>query len=122
MGLSDLQTYQYVAIVVVVIAAFYLYFRVVRMKKDHEEIESDAKPVDNNLKSVLEHDIERNKEVPLRSVLPLNVYDVNNEVTADPDAYDVVPGKQKCPVCGAIIDDSLEVCPRCHEQIQEIVN
>ena len=120
MNLSGLEIYQIVAIAVIVLVLVYLCLRVPLRKKGDVETEGDARPVENDLKSVLEHDISLNKETPLRSVLPLNVYDINNEVTADPDASEVEEGKQKCPVCGRIIDDSLEVCPHCGEQIQEI--
>ena len=106
-----------VAIAVIAIVAV-LFNHFVSREKSTDAKEN--KPVDNDLRAVLEHEIERTKEDPLRSVLHLGVYDVNNEVTADPEAYEVGEGMQKCPVCGKVISADLEICPHCGEQIVDL--
>ena len=116
--------FTYILISSIVIFFVGLFFWLIRGRKECPKVNDDAvntdKHTDNDLQSTLEHEIERTKKEPLRSVLPLHTYDVNVVVTADPDAYDVEDGWQKCPVCGTVIDGSLEVCPHCHEQIQEV--
>ncbi|MBR4722658.1 MAG: zinc ribbon domain-containing protein [Muribaculaceae bacterium] len=109
-----------VIVAVVIFIAVLIFNRMLAREKRKPDSSDESHPVDNDLRAVLEHEIERTKEDPLRSVLHLGVYDVNNEVTADPEAYEVGEGMQKCPVCGKVISADLEICPHCGEQIVDL--